>query len=630
MANETIYPYGTGGNLPASIGVINDLTTGGADKALSAEQGVVIREKVITPLLPIDAEDAPKIRGVIVADGTWSTSHTNHDSSAIPVLPGQTYRITANASRNSFYALLTGVSLWSSGGTPSYSSSQSGRVAIPTGTTIDVVIPNDTYYLYIMRLNAGTDYAPQSIYLLQTKDEDEKRKADELRNEIVGTTENLCDYANDSFVYTGGGRIEKVGTSGYRITNDAKTSGQYYLYTLPSGLEDGKTYRLSFDYKSWLSANWWLGVVGETPSLALSESKGVTIPMSGSGHLSYSYTFNNGEKYLRLASNSENAETGLLIENLSIVPDCSTVCDLMKRLARVDNGPMLQETRWHPYNGKKINTIESDYAYGLYMNPLPKHQSSACYGDYMVTFADKMATVKLYNLATQTELATLTLTELDEHHHCNQAFFGTEKYDADDVFPLVYLTVNNDGTTSGGYMEAYRIVPSKGENDTDYTSFTITLVQTVTLPVMSEENALGNANFVLDHRTGYLYTYSRNNDSQADNYMMLRITKWNMPTLSQGNITLTDSDILESWETGTRAANNQGAAIRNHQLFIFRGYQNVGYTTLSVFDLISKTTVAIIDLLGDGFTYEPEGVFFWGVTLCTSTNQGPLYRFFFR
>lgn len=42
MANKTVYPYGTGGSLPSSIGIINDLMTGGADKALSAEQGKVI------------------------------------------------------------------------------------------------------------------------------------------------------------------------------------------------------------------------------------------------------------------------------------------------------------------------------------------------------------------------------------------------------------------------------------------------------------------------------------------------------------------------------------------------------------------------------------------------------------
>lgn len=42
MANSTVYPYGTGGSLPSSIGIINDLTTGGVDKALSAEMGKYI------------------------------------------------------------------------------------------------------------------------------------------------------------------------------------------------------------------------------------------------------------------------------------------------------------------------------------------------------------------------------------------------------------------------------------------------------------------------------------------------------------------------------------------------------------------------------------------------------------
>ena len=39
MANKTVYPFGQNGRLPSSIGVINDMQTGGADKALSAEVG---------------------------------------------------------------------------------------------------------------------------------------------------------------------------------------------------------------------------------------------------------------------------------------------------------------------------------------------------------------------------------------------------------------------------------------------------------------------------------------------------------------------------------------------------------------------------------------------------------------
>ena len=44
MTNQTVYPFGTGGSLPSGVGIINDMTTGGADMALSAEVGKNIGE----------------------------------------------------------------------------------------------------------------------------------------------------------------------------------------------------------------------------------------------------------------------------------------------------------------------------------------------------------------------------------------------------------------------------------------------------------------------------------------------------------------------------------------------------------------------------------------------------------
>lgn len=46
MANQTIYPYGTGGSLPDGYPIVNDLVTGGADKALSAEMGKYMKALV--------------------------------------------------------------------------------------------------------------------------------------------------------------------------------------------------------------------------------------------------------------------------------------------------------------------------------------------------------------------------------------------------------------------------------------------------------------------------------------------------------------------------------------------------------------------------------------------------------
>lgn len=63
MENQTVYPYGTGGSLPSSIGIINDLTTGGANKALSAEQGKVLGNAIFGEAgdvqEPFSFEDAP-------------------------------------------------------------------------------------------------------------------------------------------------------------------------------------------------------------------------------------------------------------------------------------------------------------------------------------------------------------------------------------------------------------------------------------------------------------------------------------------------------------------------------------------------------------------------------------------
>ena len=44
MSNITVYPFGTEGTLPGSVGIVNDMRTGGANQALSAEVGKEIGE----------------------------------------------------------------------------------------------------------------------------------------------------------------------------------------------------------------------------------------------------------------------------------------------------------------------------------------------------------------------------------------------------------------------------------------------------------------------------------------------------------------------------------------------------------------------------------------------------------
>ena len=81
MANKTIYPFGTDGQLPSSIGVINDLTTGGADKALSAEQGKILAQYAFLGSGTFaDAYDKAK---TTIAYFPWLLEDTDKDGNAI-------------------------------------------------------------------------------------------------------------------------------------------------------------------------------------------------------------------------------------------------------------------------------------------------------------------------------------------------------------------------------------------------------------------------------------------------------------------------------------------------------------------------------------------------------------------
>ena len=114
MANTTIYPYGTNGQLPSSIGVINDLTTGGADKALSAEMGKDIKDNYLDALDEITTPQTTETTAVTsfvsgqqystynVSVGDTFSGTASNDSSAhravVPFVAGDVLRVWGQGS----------------------------------------------------------------------------------------------------------------------------------------------------------------------------------------------------------------------------------------------------------------------------------------------------------------------------------------------------------------------------------------------------------------------------------------------------------------------------------------------------------------------------------------------------
>ena len=239
------------------------------------------------------------------------------------------------------------------------------------------------------------------------------------------------------------------------------------------------------------------------------------------------------------------------------------------------------------------------------------HQSAAAFGDYAFFVADGRSRVCLYNLKEKRILYTLEMKGANGTiYHCNQSSFGFEKYEPNDFFPLLYVSqrAKTDGRC---FVEVYRIYPLYNEDVSEFESFYVELVQTIYFPKLSYENCMGNVNCVVDRSTRTMYTYSRNNDSTADNYGRCVISRFAIPDVHQKTVILHDEAILSSFMIDADALNMQGGCIQDGILYIGQGYLSVGYIYLNVIDLEKEQLVRRIDLQENRFVWEPEGCFFY-------------------
>ncbi len=289
-----------------------------------------------------------------------------------------------------------------------------------------------------------------------------------------------------------------------------------------------------------------------------------------------------------------------------------------------------KSTEQNPDSNNETYTYSEEKKY-LYIercaSGLINHQSGACYGDYVFFVLDGMKETQMYNIRKFQHIYTYTQKSIGQAsiYHCNQSCFGKEKYEPNDPFPLLYVSMfQSNGRCSA---MVYRILTNWNTATNDYDSFSLELVQRIYYPKVSDANALYNVNAVIDNSNNCIYTYSRNNNSNAENYFKCRITKFSLPDAHIANVSFENQDILDSFELNVSAANMQGAALDNNLLYIGRGYPNAGYVYLYIIDLAEKRIKYIVDLLNNGFGEEPEGLFFYNGILHVSTATRNIYTF---
>lgn len=149
----------------AKVAVVNDTTTGGADKALSAEQGKVLR-RIIGEGFFVNAEpiDLSLLTQQNCSLGStsygWYMDGAKGRHKAIPVVPGKTYVIKlVSGSADSFYGFLTNSYSppYTDKSSIPYVSSPNDRLHITLNEKVNAVAPNDAAYLVINTVTgAGT------------------------------------------------------------------------------------------------------------------------------------------------------------------------------------------------------------------------------------------------------------------------------------------------------------------------------------------------------------------------------------------------------------------------------------------------------------------------------------------
>lgn len=164
MANETIYPFGAGA-LPAGIGVVNDLTTGGADKALSAQMGKELNIDLTAILATVEGEDLTTCGGSIRnSDNKWVQVEGYYGAIVqVDAFQGKKLKIFVNSQRGSSYAFVTAAPAWNS--VAQFATGYSAVVY--TVSDRIVTIPDDAVYLYVYMNSNGTIYTPAKIQIYE-------------------------------------------------------------------------------------------------------------------------------------------------------------------------------------------------------------------------------------------------------------------------------------------------------------------------------------------------------------------------------------------------------------------------------------------------------------------------------
>ena len=226
--------------------------------------------------------------------------------------------------------------------------------------------------------------------------------------------------------------------------------------------------------------------------------------------------------------------------------------------------------------------------------------------------------LSIYDIDTKTHIANISMTSV-ETYHCNNISFGSEKYDSDDLFPLLYISMENSTERKA---LAYRI---QYAND----AYSATLVQTITFPALSDDG-IYYPNCAVDavNNLMCIIGYTENSFIKSDTNK-IKIVVYNLPLLSEGNVQLSYADKLKTASVSSLTA-TQGALFSGDRIVQLygNGSQPDTNTFLGQVSITSNVFTTLINLKNIGLTVEPEAIFTYNRNMYIVFIDRKIYKIF--
>lgn len=252
------------------------------------------------------------------------------------------------------------------------------------------------------------------------------------------------------------------------------------------------------------------------------------------------------------------------------------------------------------YVGEHIS-IRSHQNFGIKQIPaslMPANmQGMAIYGNILVRTKNATSGHKIFHIDNEYILTELKTFDLDIGH--GNALQFAPVIEGNQFLPYLYCAALN------GICYVLSID----------SSYNVTLVQTITIANVSQ---------VLKGEDGYLYSSTKNSNNS------LHFVKYRKVTVAEGDVTLTDADILDSFDTNEvfppSTYTSQGWKVKMGKIWFSYGTTGTNQQRgIIIYDVASHRRVATLDLTGVA-NFEEEDIEFFNDSLLLATYSSTVYE----